>query len=217
MYAQRLPTRTHIHICGCSYTPRVSHLTTDLTPIHLPYLCRACHYGQCFSAQASINAKYLEQLIKSRTSARIVQGLQFRPNSATSTGTTSSQRDRETGMLAAQIKIIDTFQKEEKEIWRTYRERWESQSPWIFHTESFLQWDNPQILPQTEPDARHSTALVEAFDAGTIGLTASPAKESPEPEWERIRKWEEGMGKIEKWDGLWEDVERDWWPLTPLS
>ena len=120
-------------------------------------------------------------------------------------------------MLATQIKIIDTFQKEEKEIWRTYRERWESQSPWTFHTESFLQWDNPQILPQTEPDARHSTALVEAFDAGTIGLTASPAKESPEPELERIRKWEEGMGKIEKWDGLREDVERDWWPLTPLS
>ena len=119
-------------------------------------------------------------------------------------------------MLAAQIKIMDAWQKEEEQIWRSFKGLYDLLQN-VFHMESFLQWDDPQILPQAEPDARHSTALVEAFDEGTIGLTASPAEESPESEGERRRKWEESVRKVERWDGLRSNVERERWPPSPLS
>ena len=213
MYAVRLPVRTYIHPCGCQFVKKVSYDTTDLTPIHVPHPCRACHYGQCFSAQATINTKYLDLLVRSRTSVRIVQGLTFRTASASSTSTTSSQRERETNMLAEQVKIIQAFQAEERDIWRDYRERWESGHGESFHAESFLQFDDREILfPPKEPDTRHSTALVDAFDEGNIGLTSSVG-ESVEETWSEM---EARIKKVEQWDGL-KDVERECWPPSPLS
>ena len=213
MYAVRLPVRTFIHSCGCHFTKKVSYDTADLSPIHVSHPCRACHYGQCFSAQAAINAKFLDLLVRSRTSVRIVQGLTFRTASASSTSTTSSQRDRETNMLAEQVKIIQAFQAEEGDIWRHYRERWESRHREMFHAESFWQFDDPEILlPPKEPDTRHSTALVDAFDEGNIGLTSSIGESVEETQSEI----EERLRKVEEWDGL-KDVERECWPPSPLS
>ena len=217
MYAVRLPTRTYIHTCGCRFERKVSHTSEDLTPVHLPYPCRACYYGQCFAAQARISAKYLDQLVKTRTSARISQGLQFRLGSTSSTRTTNSQRGREVEMLSEQSQIISAWQLEEKEIWKQYRKCWDSRPRQIFHTESFLQWDNPQILPQKEPDARYSTALVNAFDEGTIGLTGFSEVISSDDDREKEKKRMKSARIVEGWDGLRRNVRRDRWPPSPLD
>ena len=116
-------------------------------------------------------------------------------------------------MLGDQARIIEAYEAEEKEIWRHYRERWESRRFEMFHAESFLQFNDREIfMPPKEPDTRHSSALVDAFDDGSIALTQSEGGSSNETRSEiegRIRK-------VKAWDGI-RNVEREYWPPSPLS